>query len=99
MSAGGEIEADMLFLGLTRSPTLFGVSYNVVVMNFFVCMIWFVAAADLFAFLVMPLFHGIAYLLSSKEPLFLELFMVKQGKCNRCKNKFYHGMTNSYDVF
>lgn len=98
MANTGELEVDMVFLGLTRPSMLFGVSYTVVLAYFFTCMMYFVATSDFRGFLVMPLCHGIGYVLSEKEPLFLELFMIKQQKCNRCKNRFYHGMTNSYDV-
>lgn len=94
----GELEVDPLFLGLTRPSMLFGVSYTVVLANFFLCMMYFVISSDFRGFLALPLIHGVAYLLSEKEPLFLELFMIKQQKCNRCKNRLYHGLTNSYDV-
>ncbi|MDB2414248.1 VirB3 family type IV secretion system protein [Rickettsiales bacterium] len=98
MSGTGELEVDPVFLGLTRPSMLFGVSYSVVILNFFGCMMYYVASSDFRAFLAMPLLHAIGYIASQKEPLFIELFMVKQQKCNRCSNRFYHGMTNSYDV-
>ncbi|MCE3232987.1 MAG: type secretion system protein VirB3 [Rickettsiaceae bacterium] len=98
MAGTGELEVDMLFLGLTRPPMLFGVSYTVVLANFFICMMYFVLTSDFKGFGSMPLIHGIAYVLCQKEPLFLELFMLKQQKCNKCKNRLYHGLTNSYDV-
>ena len=98
MANTGELEVDMLFLGLTRSPMLFGVSYTVVMMNFLISMGYFVATSDFTGFAAMPVVHGIAYIASQKEPLFLDLFLIKQQKCNKCKNRFYHGMTNSYDV-
>lgn len=98
MAGAGELEVDMLFLGLTRPSMLFGVSYTVVLANFIICMASFVAFADLRIFLAMPLVHGVAYVLCQKEPLFLELFLVKSQKCNKCKNRLYHGLNNSYDV-
>jgi type IV secretion system protein VirB3 len=98
MAGSGELEADLVFLGLTRPSMMFGVSYTVVMLNFFACMMYFVLSSDFRAFLAMPGLHGLAYVASQKEPLFLDLFMIRQQKCSRCKNKFYHGMTNSYDV-
>ena len=98
MAGTGELEVDMLFLGLTRPPMLFGVAYAVVMANFLVCMFYFVLTSDATGFILAPIVHGVAYIASQKEPLFLDLFMVKQQKCNKCKNRFYHGMTNSYDV-
>lgn len=98
MSGTGELEVDMLFLGLTRPPMLFGVAYAVVMVNFLIGMFYFVVTSDFRGWALIPVVHGIAYIASQKEPLFLDLFMVKQQKCNKCKNKLYHGMTNSYDV-
>ena len=98
MAKDGQLEVDMLFLGLTRPPMLFGVSYTVVLMNFFLCMMYFVISSDFTGFFALPVVHGVAYLLSEREPLFLELIMIRQQKCNRCKNRLYHGLTNSYDV-
>jgi type IV secretory pathway VirB3-like protein len=36
MSDSGELETDMLFLGLTRPPMLFGVSFTVVMCYFLI---------------------------------------------------------------
>ncbi len=98
MAGSGELEVDMLFLGLTRPSMIFGVSYTVVMAYFFTCMMYFVATSDFKGFFAMPILHGFAYVMSEKEPLFLELFMIKQQRCNKCKNRLYHGLTNSYDV-
>jgi len=98
MANTGELEVDMVFLGLARPSMLFGVSYTVAIANFLTCMMYFVMTSDLRGFLALPMIHGLAYFMSQREPLFLELFMIKQQKCNRCKNKIYHGMTNSYDT-
>ena len=98
MAETGELEVDMLFLGLTRPAMLFGVGYTVVMANFLVCMFYFILTSEFKGFAALPIIHGIAYLASQKEPLFLELFMLKQQRCNKCKNKYYHGMANSYDV-
>ena len=69
MANTGELEVDMLFLGLTRSPMLFGVSYMVVAINFLSCMGYFVVTSDFAGFMAMPVIHGVAYVASQKEPL------------------------------
>ncbi|AHX11746.1 putative type IV secretion system protein VirB3 [Neorickettsia helminthoeca str. Oregon] len=46
----------------------------------------------------MPVIHGIGYAICFNEPLFLELFLVRNQKCMKCKNRAYHN-GNSYDVF
>lgn len=99
MADGGRLEADMLFLGLTRPAMFLGVSSSVVALNFLINMFIFVLTSNfLFPLIVMPILHGAGYVLTQKEPLFVDLFMVKQQKCNRCKNRFFHGLTNSYDI-
>lgn len=47
----------------------------------------------------MPIVHGIAWLICLKEPRAIELFIAKTSKCNKCKNRFYYGGVNSYDVY
>lgn len=99
-SKGGQLENDQVFKGLTRPPMLFGVSYSFVMLNFFFNMIAFILSSDLRIFLLAVVLHGCAYAYSiyTNEPLFLELFMMKIQKFNRCKNKISHG-ANSYDVY
>lgn len=98
LSEKGELGVDMLFLGLTRPTMIFGVSYMVVATYFLIGVMGFVLTSDFRFFLAMVPIHAVAYIASEKEPLFMELFMVRQQKCNRCKNKLYHGLNNSYDV-
>ncbi|APR98360.1 type IV secretion system protein VirB3 [Wolbachia endosymbiont of Folsomia candida] len=94
----GSIQTDQLFKGLTRPAMLFGVSFTFTILNVLVCMLAFINLNDLrIILLVLPGVHGLGYIASAKEPLFIELFMVKFGKCSKCWNRFYHG-ANSYDI-
>lgn len=94
----GSIQTDQLFKGLTRPAMLFGVSYMFAILNVLICMLIFINSNDLRVILLMlPGIHGLGYIASAKEPLFIELFMVKLGKCSKCLNLFYHG-ANSYDI-
>ena len=95
----GELNTDPLFVGLTRPPMFFGVSYMYCVLNAIVCMTYFINTSNLVAlFVALPFFHLIGYVICFKEPLFIELFMVKVQKCNKCRNKIFHG-ANSYDIY
>ena len=97
MSEAGRLKTDPLFVGLTR-PTLFlGVSQMYFIFNALCCLGYFVVANDLRAMVAAMFFHLIGYILSAKEPLFVELYMIKMQKCNKCVNKFFHG-ANSYDM-
>lgn len=95
----GKVKSDPLFLGLTRPPLIFGVSYMFAVLNIMVCLMYFVMSSDFKVVLFGIFFHGIGYLLALKEPLAIEILLAKTQKCNKCRNKVYHGSTNSYDMF
>ncbi len=94
----GELEANSLFVGLTRPPMLFGVSYMFALLNAFICMIAYIATTQ-FRYLgaIFPI-HLIGFILCSKEPLILELFLIKGQKCSHCKNRLYYH-ANSYDPY
>jgi type IV secretion system protein VirB3 len=95
----GTIETNPLFLGLTR-PTLFlGVSILFAMANLVICMMFFINSASLKVIGVAGIIHLIGYLICFKEPLFMELAMVKSQKCNKArKNYLFHG-ANSYDLY
>jgi len=92
------LRTNSLFIGLTRPPMLFGVSYLYFIVNVMVCMMAYVSTTEFKYMLIMVPVHGLGYYLCSKEPLFLEMFKVRGEKCSRCKNRLYHG-ANSYDQF
>ncbi|WFW29846.1 MAG: VirB3 family type IV secretion system protein [Wolbachia endosymbiont of Menacanthus eurysternus] len=93
----GNIQTDQLFKGLTRPAMLFGVSYMFAILNVLICMLIFINLNDFRTFLVLFGIHGFGYVASTKEPLFIELFIIKLGKCSKCLNRFYH-KANSYDI-
>jgi type IV secretion system protein VirB3 len=96
----GSVSTDSLFLGLTRPPMLFGVSYVFAVLNIMISLITFVLSNNFKVLLVvMPTIHMVAYFICLKEPRAIELFIAKNSKCNICKNRFYYKGTNSYDPF
>ncbi len=98
VASESKVKVDPLFVGLTRPPLLFGVSYTYFVVNALVSMVAYIATSN-FKFLAMAVpIHFLGLYICSKEPLFIELFKVKADKCSRCRNRFYHG-ANSYDPF
>ena len=92
------LRSDPLFLGLTRPAMIFGVTFPFAVLNGFACMTYFILTSNFMGFLALPFFHGIAYMICVKEPLAIELMMVKGSKCTKCRNKSFYG-ANSYDVY
>ena len=89
---------DPLFLGLTRQPMVGGVTYPFVVLNGLGCLFGFVLSNDPKYLLCLPFLHGLAYMICLKEPLAIELIMIKGAKCSKCRNKSFYG-ANSYDCY
>ena len=94
----GVVKADPLFVGLTRPPMLFGVSYTFAILNGMACMLLYISTSNFKYLISMFPIHALGYFLCSKEPLFIELFKVRAEKCSRSKNRLFHG-ANSYDVY
>jgi type IV secretion system protein VirB3 len=87
-------------LGLTRPPSVLGVSYTFAGLNMIISMFVFLLTSKLFYLMVMmPSIHGIAWLICLKEPRALELFIARSSRCSVCRNRFYFNGTNSYDNF
>jgi len=90
------LKADPLFVGLTRPPMLFGVSYGLAVINAMFSMMAYIMTTQFIYFTMMFPLHLIGYYLCSKEPLFIELFLNRNQHFPRCWNYTYH-KGNSYD--
>ena len=100
MSNDDKVVADTLFLGLTRPPMVFGVSYKLAALNMLSSLLTFITTGDFFYLLVlMPTLHGLFYLLCLKEPRAIELLITKNSKCSICKNRSNYNNTNSYDLY
>jgi type IV secretion system protein VirB3 len=97
-SSTGTLRADPLFVGLTRPTMFLGVSFAFVMLYSFGCMLYFINTSDLKTFLALPLLHMIGYIICFKEPLFIELFIIRAQRCTKCSNKLFHG-ANSYDLY
>jgi type IV secretion system protein VirB3 len=97
MANTGEVSTDPLFVGLTRPALFLGVSYMYFVINAMISVIYFINSSDFKVIVVAVTIHLIGYLICYKEPLFVELFLIRGRKCSKCVNKFYHG-ANSYDL-
>ena len=96
----GTVGTNPLFLGLTRPPMLMGVSYTFAALNGIFSLLAFILTNDFFYLLVLlPAFHMLGWFICLKEPRAIELFVARMSKCNLCRNRMYHGGTNSYDVY
>ncbi|ETO91782.1 MAG: type IV secretion system protein VirB3 [Candidatus Xenolissoclinum pacificiensis L6] len=94
----GTLETDSLFKGLTRPAMLFGVSFTFTGMNAMLTLSLFIFTKNVFVLVfLLPVIHTIGYVVCFSEPLFMELFIIRNQKCNKCRNVSYHG-ANSYDM-
>ncbi|MDR3290024.1 MAG: VirB3 family type IV secretion system protein [Rickettsiales bacterium] len=98
--AGGRISSDPLFLGLTRPSMILGVTYVFAGMELLSSMALFVMTSNFIYLLVMlPTLHGIAYIICMKEPLMLEMVIMKTSNFSKCRNRSFYSGTNSYDTY
>jgi len=96
----GTIGTNPLFLGLTRPPLILGVSYTFAALNGIVSLLAFVITSKFFYLLILlPGLHMFGWFICLKEPRAIELLIAKSSKCSICRNRMYHGGTNSYDVY
>jgi type IV secretion system protein VirB3 len=96
----GTVSTDPLFLGLTRPPLLLGVSYTFAALNGIISLLAFVITNKFFYLLVLlPGIHMVGWFICLKEPRAIELLLAKTSKCSVCRNRYYYGGTNSYDVY
>jgi type IV secretion system protein VirB3 len=93
------VQADPLFVGLTRPSLPLGVSTMWLAFNGASTMIGLVLDSSFKYIIIGACVHMIGYFLYSKEPLFLELISTKYSKCSpRTNSILVHGK-NSYDPF
>jgi len=98
--SSSSISSDPLFLGLTRPPLIAGVSYTFAILNGMVSLLAFVMTSSfIYLLVVLPFIHGIGWLICLKEPRAIELMIAKMSKCNSCRNRYYYGGCNAYDVY
>lgn len=97
--SNGRLRADPLFQGLSRPPTIMGVSYMYFVLNAMITMVLFIDTKSFIAFPFGVVIHLFGYLLCLKEPRAVELWMLRMKWGFRSWNRRFHHHTNSYDVF
>jgi type IV secretion system protein VirB3 len=99
MSDTGSVETDPLFVGLTRPTMIFGVSFKMFFLNFFLSMFFYIQSPGLKVIVLAFVLHLVSYILCFQEPLILELYMMKASNFMNCKNKRYFNGANSYDQY
>lgn len=79
---------------------IMGVSYMFFVFNALTNLVAFIQTSNFIVlFFLAPIVHTVGFLICLKEPRQIELLILRANKGTRCKNRLYHGFTNSYDAF
>jgi type IV secretion system protein VirB3 len=76
MSRNDGVIADTLFVGITRPPMRFGVTYAALIVNSVVTIEVFVLTKNLLWLLAFLPLHGLCYLLCLYEPRFFDLLLL-----------------------
>lgn len=96
----GRLNADPLFLALTRPTMIVGVTYAWLMGGGGLASLYFINTSDFKGvFIYYPLWHFVGMLIFSREPRFLEIAAVWAKVYGKCKNRKYHGNTASYDLY
>jgi type IV secretion system protein VirB3 len=91
-----EIHTDVLFVGLTRPATVFGISYYAFVAEIVLTAIIFLAVANPFYLLLAVPIHAVLYLISLKDPAVFSSVWLWINTNGKCRNfKFWGGSSFS----
>jgi type IV secretion system protein VirB3 len=82
---------DPLVGGLTRPPMMLGIPYVLFVLEFCLVVLIFINTKNLFMFLLVIPIHGIAYLLTVRDARFVDIILVRFGRCPYPRNRSFWG--------
>lgn len=86
---------DTVFAALTRPQMFAGVSYSFFVLNLVITTEVFLITKSFWAILAALAIHAVGYFICLREPRFLDLWILRAGRCPRVKNHD-HWRCNSY---
>ncbi|MBB4642578.1 type IV secretion system protein VirB3 [Rhizorhapis suberifaciens] len=80
------LDRDRLFVALTRPQMFAGVTYSYFVVNFVLSAELFLIFRSFWVILPALLIHGGGVLLCLREPLIVDLWLVRASRCGRVPN-------------
>jgi type IV secretion system protein VirB3 len=92
----GKLASDPLFVGLTRPTMIFGVSIQFAMLNMMFSLFIFIYYSGILIIFIATFIHLVGYIACFKEPRFMQIWLSKLAKCNKCQNRYFYG-ANSYD--
>lgn len=93
MEDSNDITSDMLFVGLTRPATMWGVPYAAFMFNVMFSAVAFLAANNVFFMLLCVPAHFIMYLVTYSDPYAIENILMWIKTDGRCMNRQFWGAT------
>ena len=90
-----QLERDAVFTALTRPQMFAGVSYSFFVLNLVITTDLFLITKSFWTILAALLIHALGYVVSLREPRFLDLWIIRASRCPRVKN-YAFWRCNSY---
>ena len=95
----GSLKTDPLFLGLTRPSLVLGVTFPYFAFEGLFAIIIFIMTSNFKIFIVAAVMHVFGVMLCKKEPLAIDMLLVRLQKTPSVPNKGFHGGLNSYNMF
>lgn len=89
------LERDIVFSALTRPQMFAGVSYSFFVLNLVVTTEVFLITKSFWAIVTALALHAAGYVMSLREPRFLDLWILRVSRCPRIPN-YSRWRCNSY---
>lgn len=91
MEDSDDIISDMLFVGLTRPATMWGVPYSAFMVNIMFAAIAFLAANNFFFLLLSVPAHFILYLITYSDPHAIDNIYMWAKTNGKCMNRKFWG--------
>ncbi|WQO31206.1 type IV secretion system protein VirB3 (plasmid) [Microvirga lotononidis] len=82
---------DPLVGGLTRPPMMLGIPYVLFVLEFCLVVLIFINSKNLLMFLLVIPVHAIAYILTVRDARFMDIVLVRFGRCPFTRNRRFWG--------
>ena len=86
-----DVHVDILFVGLTRPATMWGIPYTAFVVEFMATTLIFLAVGNPFYLLLAVPIHGILYLISAHDPGVFNSIFLWMKTIVRCRNSRFWG--------
>lgn len=86
-----DVQTDLLFVGLTRPATMWGIPYVAFIVEFMATTLIFLSVGNPFYLLLAVPIHGVLYLVSANDPGIFGSIHLWMKTIGRCRNTRFWG--------